>query len=85
MLIIIPLVCMLAIFKKENFSTCKYQLIHNSTVSGIPLHFQGNTIERVWMGGYKCQLSLKISAICQLSVKLNFRPLSVASQMDIND
>ena len=27
---------------------------------------------RVWMGaggGYKCQLSVKISAICQLSVK----------------
>ena len=23
---------------------------------------------RVWMGGYKCQLSVKISAICQLSV-----------------
>ena len=24
---------------------------------------------RVWIGGYKCQLSVKISAICQLSVK----------------
>ena len=57
-------------FQKGNFS--KYQtmsLIHNSTVSDIPLHFQGNTIERVWMGEYKCQLSVKISAICQLSVK----------------
>ena len=35
-------------FQKGNFS--KYQtvpLIYNSTVSDIPLHFQGNTIERV--------------------------------------
>ena len=57
-------------FHKGNFS--KYQimpLIHNSTVSNIPFHFQGNTIERVWMGEHKCQLSVKISAICQLSVK----------------
>ena len=63
---------MLAIFKKETSIQYKYQtmpLIHNSTVSDIPLHFQGNTIERVWMGEYKCQLSVKISAICQLSVK----------------
>ena len=25
------------------------------------------------MGGYKCQLSVKISAICQLSVNINGR------------
>ena len=48
-------------FQKGNLG--KYQtmpLIHNSTVSDIPWHFQGNTIERVWMGEYKCQLSVKI-------------------------
>ena len=73
-------------FQKGNFS--KYQtmsLIHNSTVSDIPLHFQGNTIERVWMGEYKCQLSVKISAICQLSVKfLAFCQLPVKWILMIN-
>ena len=57
-------------FQKGNFS--KYQtmpLIHNITVSNIPLHFQGNTIERVWMGEYKCQLNIRPFVSCQL----NFR------------
>ena len=34
------------------------------------LSSEWNTGKRVWMGGgYKCQLSVKISPICQLSVK----------------
>ena len=44
--------------------------------------------QRVWMGGgggYKCQLSVKISAICQLSVKFwAFCQLSVKWLLMIN-
>ena len=61
-------------FQKGNLS--KYQtmsLIHNSTVSDIPLHFQGNTIERVWMGDgtdVSCQLKFRPFVSCQLNLRL---------------
>ena len=61
-------------FQKGNFS--KYQtmrLIHNSTVSDIPLHFQGNTIERVWGWGstnVSCQLKFRPFVSCQLNFRL---------------
>ena len=38
---------------------------HNLKIIQVWMGFQPMT--RVWMGGYKCQLSVKILAICQLS------------------
>ena len=41
--------------------------------------------ERIWMGGWKCQLSVKILSICQLSVKFwGNCQLSVKCQLIIN-
>ena len=42
---------------------------NHSSVTG---HQASRVLKRVWMGGvggYKCQLSVKFSAFCQLSVK----------------
>ena len=37
--------------------------------AGGAVNTQATILKRVWMGGYKCQLSVKILPICRLSVK----------------